>query len=181
MINLLPAEVKKQIGFSRKNTRLRHYVIIALLTSVLLSATLMVGNLYTKRFSANVEQQLAIKQKEVANYTATEKKARTINSQLKKLLTVSERTTRYSAVLNDLAKSLPANTKISGFKFDGNPNNKLELIVTAADETTALSVQPTLEATDRFSFVDIQEFSKAEGHFQVSVALAFASAEAARR
>jgi Tfp pilus assembly protein PilN len=181
MINLLPPELKKQRHFAQLNSGIRQYVIIAVAVGILLSVTMLVGNLYTTMFIRDVEKQLADKQDELAKYVKMESKAKDINTQLKKFAQITEQTTRYSNVLEDLATNLPSGTKITGFAFDGKADSKLELTVIASNRSDALSVQPSLSKMDRFSFVDIQEFRKDGATYQVDLALAFTDDEAARR
>ncbi len=181
MINLLPPTIKKQQQYAKFNSGIRQYVVISISVGVLLSATILVGNLYTTMFIQDVEEQLANKQKQVANYKKTEATAKNINTQLKEFTSITDQTTRYSVVLKDLATNLPANTRITGFTFDGKVDSTLKLTVITNDRTTALSVQPSLDAMERFSFVDIQEFRKEGSDYMVDLSLAFSDEEAARR
>ena len=181
MINLLPPEIKKQQYFAKLNTGIRHYVLIAMIGGILLSATTLIGNLYTKTFTDEVEAQIASKQKEVVAFKKTETKAKDINEQLKKFAAITEQTTRYSSVLKDISNNLPPNTKITGIQFDGKADSTLKITVIANTRESALSVQPTLDKLDRFSFLDIQEFRIYGDVYQIDLALAFKDDTAARR
>lgn len=182
MINLLPIELKTQYAFSRRNTGLRWVILAIIAVGVLSSLLMTAGGWYVGRLVKTAKSELTTKQTEITKYKSSEQKARELNSKIEAIVDVNSKTTRYSGLISDLSKLLPAGSYVETIDLNGKADAPLLLEVTANDKSTALKVHDSLADSKRFAFVDIVQFKQdpaQKGRYILSINLGFASPEAA--
>ena len=180
MINLLPKDLKRQYKYSRYNTSLRGYVLLAIGVGVLLSVLTVFGNIYISSQRETIEADLAKKNTEIAAFNEVEEEAKALDDKISATLKALESTTRYSAIVREIGTLLPAGTRITQLTLDGSIESPLSLVVEGASEPAVLSAPASFTESDRFSHADIVSFrTLPDGTFSLEVNLAFPDASAA--
>ncbi|HUC20243.1 MAG TPA: hypothetical protein VMR98_01980, partial [Candidatus Polarisedimenticolaceae bacterium] len=76
MINLLPPEVKTQIGYSRYNHSLLNYLWLTLLLAAILAGSLLAASYFLNQDIKRADDDLAAKQQQINTYSGLQTKAR---------------------------------------------------------------------------------------------------------
>lgn len=116
MINLLPAEVKQNYGYARRNSSLLHILISFIIGIIGLAAIVAAGVLYLHQ-SANSHNQQAAKTEaslKEQKQAEVEKQVEDISSSLKLAVQVLSKEVLFSQVLKQLAVVIPSNVRLSG-------------------------------------------------------------------
>ena len=173
MINLLPPSIKKQRAYSKYNRTLRGLTILTLVFGVILALTMFAGNFYVGTLIDASLLELENKEEEVADYSDVSKEAEELNSQITGVINTLDKTTRYSVLIKDIGRLLPANTYIESLELDGSSASPLTLIVISNTEDDALSTQFALADSDLFSSIDVIFFQKVDSRYQMELVLAY--------
>lgn len=162
MINVLPPEVKSQLNYAKRNSRLLRYVSLTGLVLLALSALLGTGFWYADRQINSYQQSLAIKQTERQSHAETEAKIESLQANLNLIDKLLTEKTRYSILLNDLAAVLPDNSYITHLTLTGDDKEPLEISVATDSFNRAAEVRNGLISSKRIKSADIQNVSENE-------------------
>ncbi len=180
MINILPPELKEQISFAKRNNRLLRLLIIGLMVAILLGA-LMIGSLwYVNRQITNLDQVLASRQQAANAYQDTETKVQALESNLNILQKLLIQKTHYSALLSDLASTLPSGAYINHLVLTGDDTQPMEILLTAKSFNQAAQIRNALSQSSRIKSADIQSITKNQDSkgYNVVIIVAFQPGEA---
>jgi len=146
VINLMPSEIRTEILYARRNTRLLKWLLrIVLATTCIVALTLLgvliINATVTKKAKQNtqLESQLAEQGLE-----ETQKRIQTFTGNLKLVDTVLSKEILFSKVLQQVGAAMPANTKLSGLKVEASQRG-LDITAYAADKLAASQIQVNLE------------------------------------
>lgn len=180
MINILPPDLKQQIGYSKRNLVLAHYLTLVITVAIGLSLAVGGSYWYAKRQINQLNHSLADRQKQRAAYKDTAANVATLQANLGSIEKLYNEKTQYSAVLADFAAVLPGGSYISAVTLTGDDTKPLELIISADSINTAGLVRNGLLKSARLKSVDVQSITKDEktGRFTVDLVAAFKEGQA---
>lgn len=146
MINLLPPDVKENYLFARRNTFLRKWAIVLIISIVTLGGIMMVGYMYLNQSSRSLSKQISegTEQLKIQKLEETQKQVEGISSSLKLVVQVLGREVLFSKLLQQIGAAMPQGavlTNLSINKLQGG----LDLQAAATSYQTATQVQVNLQ------------------------------------
>lgn len=157
MINLLPAEQKKEIRAARSNVLLLRYVILLLAAAAFLGVAM--GTTYVALGISKTAAQNTIQenQKRVADYAAVESEAATFRSNLATAQTILANEVVYSKVITSIANTLPSGVILTNLQLDSSTFGKpMTLTAQARNSEDAIKLKTAFESSSIFSDVHFQ-------------------------
>src|SRR3989344_6527334 len=146
MINLLPPDVKENIKYARRNTRLRQWIVVFLFCIIGIAGTVGVGQLYLQQsinsYTAQVKQGKEDLEKQ--NLEGTQKQVQDLTDSLKLVTQVLQREILFSKLLVQIGSSLPNGSVLSSLSIN-KVQVGLDLQAAAQDYHTATQVQLNLQ------------------------------------
>ncbi len=162
MLNLLPNQELDDIIYARRNTRLRHWIVIILFGLVGIVIMVGAGRIIIDRSTKQVNQQLAVDRERLKTQKVEEVQGRVedISSSLKLATQVLSRQVILSKLIQQIATVLPSGTSLAGLqlnKVDGG----MDLSVVATNYQAATQVQINLKdpANKLFEQADINNIT----------------------
>ncbi len=145
MINLLPAEIKNDIAYARKNAFLLQ--LCAVLLSIIsgIAVITIAGIFYMNQSKSLYNKQIQTAQVEIKNQKleTIQKQAEDISSNLKLTTQVLSREVLFSKLIKQIGAAMPANTALSDLKI-GKTEGGIDLTAVASDYNTASQIQVNL-------------------------------------
>lgn len=160
MINILPPELRSQINYSKRNTQLLKYLFNGLIVLMVLGGLLGGSFWYANRQINHYQQTLAARQSERGGYQEIEAKVATLQSSLSLIDKLLTEKTRYSALLADLAATLPPSAYIIHLSLSGDEKDPLEMQVNVDSFNRAAELKNGLIQSRRIKSADIQSISR---------------------
>lgn len=179
MINLLPTPIKKQQIYARYNKTLLQLIILTVIFGTVLALVMLAGNFYIGTLIRSSQNELEEKQTEINGYAQVSKEAQELDTQITSILKTLDKTTRYSVLIKDIGRLLPANTYIERLELDGSSDAPLTLTVISDTQDDALSTQFALADSELFSSIDVILFRKVDNVYQMELVLAYKDSTAA--
>lgn len=146
MINLLPPNIKENVKYARRNTKLRRWSIWLLLCIMLISATIGAGYLYllqtTRSYAAQVQQ--GNEQLKIQKLEETQAEVQDLTDSLKLVIQVLSRQVLFSKLLTQIGAALPNGSVLSDLSIN-KVQGGLDLRATTKDYQTATQVQVNLQ------------------------------------
>jgi len=156
MINLLPPAIKVEISYSRRNAILAHY-LRTLVLAVIVLATLFGGTeVYLSARVNAAEAEAEKRQAEAEAARGIENRAKALSERLSSAKAILASQSKFSALLDDMSKIMPAGTVLSGISLSGDEKRPLAISATAETYASALALRDTMSNSSRFQNVDIQ-------------------------
>lgn len=153
MINLLPPDVKENISYARRNTRLRKWCIALFVSVLAVAGIVTAGQLYMQRsirtYSAQVEQ--GNQQLEAQQLAETQNKVKDLTNSLKLVVQVLQREILFSKLLRQIGAALPNGSILTDLSIN-TVQGGLDLRASAVDYQTATQVQINLEDSNNKIF-----------------------------
>ena len=148
MINLLPADHRRQLRAARANTLLVRYVVITIILIMLLLA--MVAAMYQLLQSQKsaAEAHIAENQAKTTAYQEVRTQADALNTSLSTARTALDGSLSYSLALTRLAKILPDNTSLTSINLtSASFGAPIKLSFPVATESQALAIRDAFIAS----------------------------------
>lgn len=146
MINLLPPDIKDDIFYARRNTRLRTWIIAAIVALGGLGVIVAGGLIYmqqaVKSQMSQVEQSKQHLQAQKVD--ETQKRVEEISSNTKLTVDVLSREILFSKLIRQIGSALPANTALQSLQIDAVQGG-IQLNALAADFNAATQLQLNLQ------------------------------------
>lgn len=180
MISILPTNVKEQMLYSRRNVMLRRYLLMLMAVALALSLLIIGAQWYANKQSNQLQQNLTDKQAQRKAFAATEIKVKSLQASLSLIEKLFSQKTQFSALLEDLAKVLPAGTYLNNISLTGDEKNPVDVSIAASSLTRAGLVHNALLQSPRIATADIENIAKDEqaGKYIVKLIIAFAEGQA---
>lgn len=173
MINLLPPERKQQLRFARLNARLRRYLIL-LIVVIVINGLIFAGSLVYLNFEQQqVTKGLAVAQSDIAGYAAFKQQAEDTSTRLTAIKNLRAAQTRFSLLLTDLSKVMPAGDTLGGITLTGDASKPVQITVTANSYNNALAFRDALVNSPRIAAADLENVSQASTGYTATVVIAF--------
>lgn len=175
MINLLPPKDKEQIKYGKLNVVLRHYIIIAVVIIGSLLVLSLASYVYADIQMTRLQSSLKERQQQRAQFNSVEQKVQTLQSNLRLIEKLFNNKTEYSAVLQDIAASLPVGAYINKVSLTGKDNEPVQLMISVNSLDTAGTLHNALLKSSRIKSADIQSVNKNSNNdgYTVDVVIAF--------
>ncbi len=160
MINLLPPEYKKQIRAGQSNSLLLRYCVLSGLLAILLlgaaGAIYIVINMSRERAETTIEESKA----KSAAYAESQQQSDTFRNNLTIAKTILDKEVRYSAILIQIAQTLPSGVVLQSIQLDAKSFGKpITLSAAGKSYDDALRLKTAFENSSYFSEVSLQSVS----------------------
>lgn len=156
MINLLPADNKKQLRASAHNRILSKYIVLLLIGIVLAVATMAFVYLALKQSQEIFRKDEEKNNQRIASYSKFKEEAQELSRNINQTKSILAQRVDYSKVLFEIAKILPKEFSISSIRlesklFEGNK----QLEVNLQNPEQAPQVKQIFEESNLFKLVSI--------------------------
>lgn len=173
MINLLPGAVKEQLRYARLNALALKYM--RLLIAVMITLTGVFGaSLYFLRQEASaLAKDVADKQAAIAQLAPKTKEAQTAADRLKAIKAVQASQTRFSLLLDDLAKVLPKGVSLDSITLTGDDTKPVQINVVGIGYNSILEFRDAIVQSPRIGGADLVNVTQAGTTYTASVVIGF--------
>ncbi len=179
MINLLPPDIKAEVGYAKRSRRLQRYFWLSLGVIVILAIALASGFWYVSRRIAKADQELARKQQTIAGYHDIETQVKAVNSRLSTIKTLSASQAHFSLVLADIAAHTPSSAYITALSLTGDDKKPVHISANTDSYATAANFRASLAASPRIRAIDILSVSNpAAGQYHVELIASYKPGQA---
>lgn len=162
MINLLPAEIKENYRFGRRNSHLARWVTTMGLAFAGLAALAVFGIFFLDQTARSYDQQVNAMESslKLQKQAETEKEVKEISNNLKLAVQVLSKQVLYSQMLKQLATIVPNNAALANLVINQG-QNALDITANTADYNAATQLQVNLADPNNkiFSKADILNIS----------------------
>jgi hypothetical protein len=162
MINLLPAETRKDMLFARKNSSLSKWLIYFIFVLIITLLIIFGGVFYLSQTTKSLEKKTAEARQllQSQNIDGTQKEIESISNNVKLTTQVLSREILFSKLLNQLGSALPSNTALQQLQID-KVQGGITIIAQAKDINSATQVQVNLQDPKNkiFEKADIESIS----------------------
>jgi hypothetical protein len=161
MINLLPPKDRLSIEIAKRNTVLRRYLELALLSAVLL-AVLVTGSYYfLKLQEKNTKKTIEINNQKLSSLSPVEDEAKQLSATVKTISALLSREINFSSMLTSIGQLVPKNAVLSGLELSSTDTNApLSISAQVVDENTAAVLRNNLAGSYIFDKADIKSITK---------------------
>ncbi|HSX02042.1 MAG TPA: PilN domain-containing protein [Candidatus Saccharimonadia bacterium] len=174
MINLLPPAHKEQLRYARLNQLTLRYLRVILVVIVVLAGIFGASIYLLGRQSDQLAADISTKQETITAAAPKLKLAKSAADRLTTIKAIRASQTRFSLLLDDLAKVLPQGVSIDSITLTGDDTKPVRIAVTGATYDSVLAFREALAASSRISGVDLETIAQAGGSsFQASVVVGF--------
>jgi hypothetical protein len=145
MINLLPTDVRNQIMYARRNTKLLHWTIALACSIAVMGAIIAGGQMYMRRSINSYSKDIAAAREELKlkKLEETQTRLEGISSSLKLAVQVLSRQVLFSKLIQQIGATMPENTVLTGLQIE-KVQGSLTLTAQATNLETATQVQVNL-------------------------------------
>lgn len=164
MINLLPAERKRQILAARSNVLLTRYTLAMLAVVAILAVAIFVVNFLLTINKHDAEQTVTDNQAKVTNFAAVQSAASQFRTSLAKAKTLLDSEIDYAKVITETANLLPAGTALDELNLTAASfNTPITLSVKVKGEDQALALRNSFQSSLLYSNVSYGKLSTNTG------------------
>lgn len=145
MINIMPPDVKENIVFARRNTLLRKWSFILLISMVVIIGVVVTGQIYLQQSINTYTSQVQSGQDELKKQKLdeTQKEVQELTGSLKLATQVLQREILFSKLLSQIGGVLPSGTILTNLSID-KVTEGLDLQADAENYQKATQVQVNL-------------------------------------
>ena len=162
MINLLPSEIKEDIYYARRNTKIRSWIIACFAAMVGLAIIVVGGLIYMQQSITKHTSQLAEAQQilQTQKVSETEKRVEEISNSTKLAVQVLSREVLFSKMLRQIGAALPADSVLQELEIE-KAQGGVTLNAAAGNFGSATQVQLNLqdEKNGVFEKADINDIT----------------------
>lgn len=160
-LNLLPPDLKADLYYSKKNARLYQFLIKLIAYFVFAVALMVIIGfiVYKNKELANEVKTMANAQTQV--WKEAEDGAKDFAERLNLIEKIRKENIKWNIVFEEIAKSTPANVKLSSFDFTNNSKQRISFSGYALSNTDIGKFRELLSKSSIFEFVDIENISQA--------------------
>ncbi len=178
MINLLSPDIKEQMHYAKLNRRVLGYLRMLVLVLIVLTAIFGVTLYFLGQQANALTRDVADKQQTIASHAPNVKKSREAADRLTAIKTIQSTQTRFSLLLDDLAKVLPQGVAIVSITLTGDDTKPVRVTVTGDSYNSMLAFRDAAANSPRISGVDLENIAQNASSFQSSVVIGFKPGQA---
>lgn len=165
MINLMPADLKKELRAARTNVILMRYIIVVCASAAFLAFVLWGAFFLLTQIQSSAKQLIEANDTKAAVYSETKTQVDSLSASLGEAKGILDREILYSNVLVNIAQQMPAGTvmdkiTLDATSFSGTP---LTLKVYAKTSADAVTLRDRFQNSSFFSNVSFQSVSDTNG------------------
>lgn len=162
MINLLPPNIKEDILYARRNTRLLRWSVMFVIVFVGVGLIVGFGGLYLRQSTQAYYQQLATTTQQLKDQKLdeTQQRVQEMSNNIKLALQVLSREVLFSKLVQQIGAAMPADTTLTALQIN-KLQGGIDLSAQAVDYNTATQIQVNLQdpANQIFAKADIQNIT----------------------
>lgn len=153
MLNLLPAEIRQNYRYARRNTSLKRWIVAPLIALVILIGLGLYGNSIMGKTADSYKSQISLAKQNLKNAQVDKIKSQIsdISSNLKLTYQVLSQEVLFSKLLKEVTTVIPPNVVLSGLNIN-QQDDAIELSAYASDYTSATQLQANLVDKDNNIF-----------------------------
>lgn len=159
MINLLPPSYATRIKYGRLNTKLRLWVLGALVSIIILVVIFAGGWLYLNSQSNNLQKQLDVTnaQLKAQNLEKVKKDSSEISGDIKVINQILSSEIHFSKLIQDIGAIMPPQTVLATLSLSEDNSGAIDLTANSVDSSSAAQIAVNLSdpANGLFSKVDV--------------------------
>jgi Tfp pilus assembly protein PilN len=179
VINLLPPDFKQEMVYAKRNAILVRYIGLLVVVWIVVGAGFYGSHIYLNQKLSEAADSIDAKAKTAAGFKEIEANAKTLNSRVAAIKAIQDSQPKFSAVLADLAKTVPKDAAITQLTLTGDDTKPVKISAVATSYATAVSFRDALAASPRISGADIDSISgNITGGFSVSITIGFKPGQA---
>jgi hypothetical protein len=146
MINLLPAGIKEDISYARRNTQLLNWIIVVLAALSIMFAIILGGLIYMQQSINSYTKQVAEAKQtlQTQQLEQTQKRVEEISGNTKLTVQVLSREILFSKLIRQIGAALPRDSVLETLEIT-NAQNGIQLNAAATDYAAATQVQLNLQ------------------------------------
>jgi Tfp pilus assembly protein PilN len=173
MINLLSPAVKEQFMFSRRNRTAIHYLRLTVVVLVTL-VVVFISSLYVlDHLVAATTASMDAKEQTINGLSGSLTQAQDASRRLLAIKQVLDSRTKFSVLLDKLAKVLPAGVSLDGISLTGDSSKPVRLSVTGNTYNSILAFRDALAGSDFVTGVDLETINESGGFYKASAVIGF--------
>lgn len=162
MINLLPPDIKEQLGYAKRNTQLRRWSLSVFAGIAGIIIVVYGGHLYIGRSIDAYQKQVRQTKDSLASQKLeeTQKRVQDLSSTLRLVIQVLSREVLFSKLLKQVGAAMPPESVLQSLSIN-KPEGGLDLQAVASDYQTGTQIQINLQdpANKIFDKADILNIS----------------------
>lgn len=178
MINLLSPVRKEEIHFSKLNRIVLRYLKLVVLLIIIIGGILGATIYYIETMRAQVTADVAAKKLEIAAAAPFMKQATDVSNRLIAIKTIQSSQTRFSYLLDDLAKVLPQGVSIDTITLTGDDTMPVRIAVTGGSYNSLLAFRDAAAKSPRISGADLESIAQDTVGFHAGVVIGFNKGQA---
>lgn len=162
MINLLPPNTRREYAAARRNTKLRHYVVVLLVLLVLCLEITGYGLISLKANKTQAEATKTINQAQVDSLKKTSTEATSVASGINTVGKLLNQKIDFADMITNIGKSTPSGAYLTNLQLAVQDISKqpLVLVFRVNSQKTAAVLRNNLSSSDVFKQVDIESVIK---------------------
>lgn len=149
MINLLPAQAKKEILAGRSNVLLVRYIWATIALLALLGILSLLSYLLLQQTKADLQTSIKDNEQQSVEYTQVRSQSDQFKSNLATAKSILDKQVNYTRIILDISKRLPKGVVLDSLNLDTASFGKpMEIAGRAVDHRAALALKNSLQASD---------------------------------
>jgi len=160
-LNLLPSNIKDDIAYSKKNAAIFNLYIKLIACFVALTTFVGVVGYMVYLNQQIAQDEKAVSQTQLDSWKTTESDAKDFADRLNLVDKIQVNKIDWPIVFTELAKSTPANVKLSSYDFNNNATDRVGLTGYALTNTDIGTFRELLSKSKIFQYVDIENVTAA--------------------
>jgi Tfp pilus assembly protein PilN len=178
MINLLPTDLKEQIHYAKLNRLAIRYLKLVVVVIVILGAIFVSAIFYLNLQASQVAKDVSAKTVQIAATAGFQKQAKDASIRLAAIKSIQTSQTRFSTLLDDLAKVLPTGVSMNAIILTGSDATPVKLNVTGNTYDSILALREALVTSPRISGADLENITQSGTGYTASVVIGFKPGQA---
>ena len=163
MINLLPAEDKRQLSASRANTTLLRYNFFLLGALAFLGLAIGATYFYLTSETKKAEEKITANQAKVSGFSEVEKQAQSFRANLSTAKQILDKEVAYTKAMLAISQLLPQGVIMQTFNLDSSTfGTPTTINVQAKNVEAAVNIKDTFQSSSLFSDVHFQTIGTEE-------------------
>ncbi len=157
MINLLPPKERQAIATAKKNSILRRYIELFLLSAAILALLVAGSYYYLKRQEKNIQQTADLNKQKLQELEPVQEEAQQLAATMETITALLARDVSFSQMLRDIGKLMPQGSSLTGLELSGvDSQAPLSISAQIENEQTAAVLRNNLAASNLFEKAEIK-------------------------
>lgn len=157
MINLLPPKDRHAIALAKKNSILRRYIELCLVSALVLLVLLAGSYYYLKQQENNIQQTADLNKQKVAQLEPVQEEAEQLATTMSTISALLARDVSFSNMLRDIGKLMPSGSSLTGLELSSVESDApLSISAQVENEQTVAILRNNLASSSLFEKAEIK-------------------------